>query len=108
MLELLPFCFGVASLMLLPLALIREPTGGIGAGALPHALFIGLLAAPVGTWSVIEAGRRLPSTVASMGFLLVPVLGVAGGAIWLGEPLGWDVWLGGALIAASVALAVKG
>ncbi|MFC7737345.1 DMT family transporter [Roseomonas sp. GCM10028921] len=108
MLQLLPFCFGVASLMLLPLALIREPTGGIGTGALPHALFIGLLAAPVGTWSVIEAGRRLPSTVASMGFLLVPVLGVAGGAIWLGEPLGWDVWLGGALIAASVALAVRG
>jgi len=108
MLELLPFCFAVASAVLLPLALIREPLGGIGPGAWPYAAFIGLFAAPVGTWSVIEAGRRLPSTVASVGFLLVPVLGVAIGALWLGEPLGWDILLGGALVAASVILAVRG
>ncbi len=108
MMELLPFCFAAGTLVLLPLALIREPQGGIGPGAWPHAVFIGLVAAPIGTWSVIEAGRRLPSTVASVGFMLVPVLGVAGGALWLGEPVGWDVWLGGALIAASVVLAVRG
>nr|WP_245215652.1 DMT family transporter [Pararoseomonas baculiformis] len=108
MMELLPFCFGIGTMLLLPLALLREPAGGIGSGAWPHAAFIGLVAAPIGTWSVIEAGRRLPSTVASVGFMFVPVLGVAGGAIWLGEPLSWDLWLGGALIAASVTLAVRG
>lgn len=108
MMELLPFCFACGTLVLLPLALIREPQGGIGPGAWPHAAFIGLVAAPLGTWSVIEAGRRLPSTVASVGFMLVPVLGVAGGALWLGEPVGWDVWLGGALVGGSVLLAVRG
>jgi O-acetylserine/cysteine efflux transporter len=108
MMELLPFCFAIGVLVLLPLALLREPDGGIGSGALVHAAFIGLIAAPIGTWSVIEAGRRLPSTVASVGFMLVPVLGVSGGALWLGETVGWDLWAGGALIAASVVLAVRG
>jgi drug/metabolite transporter (DMT)-like permease len=108
MMELLPFCFVIGTLLMVPLALLREPGGGIGPGAWPHAAFIGLVAAPIGTWSVIEAGRRLPSTVASVGFMLVPVLGVAGGALWLGETVGWDVWLGGALVAASVLLALRG
>jgi len=108
MIEMLPFCFGVGAAVLLPLALLREPSGGIGAGALWHTAFIGLVAAPIGTWAVIEAGRRLPSTVASVGFMLVPVVGVAGSALWLGEAVGWDIWLGGALVAASVAVAVRG
>ncbi|WP_052402006.1 DMT family transporter [Muricoccus aerilatus] len=108
MMELLPFCFATALLVLAPLALLREPSGGIGLYALPHAAFVGLVAAPVGTWCVIEAGRRLPSTVASVGFMLGPVLGVATGALWLGEAVGWDVWLGGALIAAGVVVAVRG
>ena len=108
MLELLPFFFGLATLLLLVLAFWREPGGGIGWGALPHAAFIGLIAAPLGTWGGIEAGRRLPSTVASVGFMLVPVLGVTLGALWLGEPVGWDILVGGALIFLSVVLAVRG
>lgn len=108
MMELLPFCFATALLVLVPLALLREPSGGIGAHAMPHAAFVGLVAAPVGTWCVIEAGRRLPSTVASVGFMLGPVIGVATGALWLSEAVGWDVWLGGALIAAGIVVAVRG
>ncbi|MFH5926169.1 DMT family transporter [Roseomonas xinghualingensis] len=108
MLEMLPFCFGIGTLVLVPLALWREPGGGIGSGAWMHAAFMGCIAAPIGTWSVIEAGRRLPSTVASVGFMLVPVFGVTLGAFWLGEHVGWDVWAGGALIAASMVLAVRG
>lgn len=107
MLELLPFAFAVGALLLLPLALWQEPAGGIGAGALWQALFIGLVAAPIGTWAVIEAGRHLDAVLASVGFLLVPVLGVALGTLWLGESLGWDLLLGGALVVASVWLAAK-
>lgn len=107
-LELLPFCFGLGALLLAPLALWREPTGGIGAGALWQALFVGGFAAPVGTWATIEAGRRLPGMVVAVGFLLVPALGVVLANLWLGEALGLDVFLGGALIVVSVLLAVKG
>ncbi len=107
-LALLPFCFGLGALLLAPLALWREPQGGIGPGALWQALFVGGFAAPIGTWATIEAGRRLPGMVVAVGFLLVPALGVVLANLWLGEAMGWDVALGGGLIVASVLLAVRG
>ena len=106
--ELLPWCFGIAALLLLPLALWREASGGIGLPSWPHAAFIGAVAAPIGTWSTIEAGRRLSGIRASVGFLVVPALGVLISNLWLGETLGWDVLVGGGLIAASVMLAARG
>ncbi|MBD0271008.1 MAG: DMT family transporter [Acetobacteraceae bacterium] len=107
-LELLPWCFGLGALMILPLALLREPAGGIGREAWPHAAFVGAVAAPIGTWATIEAGRRLSGVVASLGFLAIPAFGVALSSLWLGEPLGWDVLLGSALILGSVAVAARG
>ncbi len=107
-LELLPWCFGLGALLLLPLALLREPAGGIGREAWPHAAFVGAVAAPVGTWATIEAGRRLSGMLASLGFLAIPAFGLALSNLWLGEPLGWDVLLGCALILGSVAIAARG
>ena len=107
-LELLPWCFGLAALLVAPIALWREPLGGIGPGAWWQAVFVGAVAGPLGTWSTIEAGRRLPGAVVSLGFLMVPAIGVVVSSMWLGETLGWDVLLGGGLIAVSVAVAVRG
>lgn len=107
-LDLLPWSFAIGALLLLPLALWREPAGGIGWDAWPHAAFVGAVAAPIGTWATVEAGRRLSGIMASVGFLAVPALGVAISNLWLGEALGWDVALGGALIAVSVLLATRG
>ncbi len=106
--ELLPWSFALGALLILPFALLREPAGGIGWEALPHALFVGGIAAPIGTWATTEAGRKLSGTLASLGFLLIPAFGVVLAAVWLGEPLGLDIWIGGALIVASVWLAAKG
>ncbi len=108
MLELLPWCFGIGALVLTPFAMILEPDGGVGLTSWPHLLYIGLIAAPIGTWCVIEAGRKLPGAVASVGFLMVPAFGVLLSAVWLGEPIGWDVIAGGALIIGSVILAAFG
>jgi drug/metabolite transporter (DMT)-like permease len=108
MFDLLPWCFGIGALLLAPLAQILEPAGGVGLQAWPHLLYIGLIAAPIGTWCVIEAGRKLPGAVASVGFLMVPAFGVTVSALWLGEPIGWDVIIGGGLIGASVFLAARG
>ncbi len=108
MLELLPWCFGIGALVLTPIALFMEPDGGVGLSSWPHLLYIGLIAAPIGTWCVIEAGRKLPGAVASVGFLMVPAFGVVLSALWLGEPIGWDVIVGGALIIGSVLLAAFG
>jgi drug/metabolite transporter (DMT)-like permease len=106
--DLLPWCFGIGALVLVPLALVLEPDGGVGPDAWLPLLYIGLIAAPIGTWCVIEAGRKLPGAVASVGFLMVPAFGVTVSALWLGEPIGWDVIVGGLLIAASVVLAAFG
>lgn len=108
MFELLPWCFGIGALILVPITLYMEPDGGVGLSSWPHLLYIGFFAAPIGTWCVIEAGRKLPGAVASVGFLLVPAFGVLISTIWLGEPLGWDVFVGGGLIVASVFLAARG
>ena len=97
----------LASLVLLPLALWREPAGGIGTGALWQALLVGGFVAPVGTWAVIEAGRKLPGSVVSIGFLLAPAVGVLLSALWLGEVMGWDMMAGGVLIVTSVWLATR-
>ncbi len=107
-LELLPWCFAVGALLLLPVALVMDPGGGIPRAALWEALFVGGIAAPIGTWGTIEAGRRLSGVVASVGFLLVPALGVVLSHVWLGEALGWDIAIGGALIGLSVWLAARG
>ncbi len=108
MIELLPWSFALATSLLAVAATLREPAGGIGLEAWPHAAFIGLVAAPIGTWAVIESGRHLNAVLASVGFLLVPVLGLALATFWLGEPLGWDIILGGVLIMASVVMAALG
>lgn len=108
MMELLPWCFAFGTMVLLPTALVFEPHGGIGRASWPHAIYIGFLAAPIGTWCVIEASRRLPGAVASVWFLLVPVIGLVVSALWLGEEIGFDVVLGGALIFVSVVLAARG
>ncbi|HYZ33056.1 MAG TPA: DMT family transporter [Crenalkalicoccus sp.] len=105
--ELLPWCFALGALLIAPLALLQEPAGGIGRGAVWQALFIGGVAAPIGTWATIEAGRQLSGLLASVGFLVIPAFGVVLSNLWLGEPLGWDVVAGGALILASVAVAAR-
>ena len=107
-LELLPWCFAIGALLILPLALLREPAGGIAPEAWPHAAFVGAVAAPIGTWATIEAGRRLSGMLASLGFLVIPAFGLVLSNLWLGEALGWDVLLGGALILAGVAVAARG
>lgn len=107
-LELLPWCFGLGAILLLPLALWQEPAGGIGMPVWPHAAFVGAVAAPLGTWATIEAGRRLSGVTASLGFLLIPMLGLTLSTLWLGEPLGLDLLLGSALIVGGVALAARG
>lgn len=107
-LELLPWCFALGALLILPLALLRAPAGGVPAAALWQALFVGCIAAPIGTWATIEAGRRLSGVMTSVGFLLIPAMGVAVSHLWLGEPLGLDLALGAGLIGVSVWLAARG
>ena len=105
MLELLPWAFGLASLALLPNALLHGPGTWPGAAVL-SLLGIGLLAAPAGTWCIMQAQAMLPLVVASVGFLAGPALGVMLGSVFLGEALGADMLVGAGLILAGAGLAM--
>ncbi len=105
MFDLLPWAFSIGALVILPFALASQRATTIGPDAWPYMLYIGLIVAPIGTWCVVEVGRRLPGAVASVAFLLVPAFGVFVSTLWLGEPFGWDMMLGGGLIVGSVILA---
>ncbi|MCA3278304.1 MAG: DMT family transporter [Roseomonas sp.] len=107
MFDLLPWAFSIGALVILPFALMSPRVPAIGPSAWPYLLYIGLIVAPIGTWCVVEVGRRLPGAVASVAFLLVPAFGVFVSTLWLGEPFGWDMMLGGGLIVGSVVLAAS-
>jgi drug/metabolite transporter (DMT)-like permease len=47
-----------------------------------------------------------PASVASVGVLLTPIIGVALGAWWLGESVGWRELVSLALVVAAIALVV--
>ena len=107
MLELMPWCFAIASLAMLPLVLFEAPHGGFG----PHPLawawlgFIGLFAGPVGTWCVMQATATLPTVVSSVGFLATPAVGLILSNLMLDEPLTPDLLTGSALILGGVGVA---
>lgn len=106
MLALLPWCFGLATLVLVPLAALHG--GGPGTWSAPAfgaMAYIGMLAGPVGTWCVMEAAATLPAMVASVGFLATPAAGLLLATLLLGEPLGADLLAGSALIMAGIACA---
>jgi drug/metabolite transporter (DMT)-like permease len=51
--------------------------------------------------------RHLPPQIASIGMLLVPIMGIVAAALVLGEPLGWKEAAAMALTLSGVALALR-
>jgi O-acetylserine/cysteine efflux transporter len=107
MLVLLPWCFLVGSLVLLPLVAWQAPHGHFAPGpvAWGSMAYIGLLAGPVGTWCIIEATVLLPTMVTSVGFLATPAVGLVLSNLVLGEPFTPDLLAGSVLILGGVGIA---
>jgi O-acetylserine/cysteine efflux transporter len=104
---LLPWCFLVGALVLAPLVAWHAPHGTLGhTDASWWALgYIGFIAGPLGTWCVVEATRKLPALVSSVGFLTTPAVSLILANIFLQEPFTPDLLAGSALIMAGVAFA---
>ena len=107
MFELLPWCFAIASIMLLPLIVWHAPDGGIGGqpGAWAALGYIGFVAGPLGTWCVMQATTALPTVVSSVGFLTTPAVSIILANLLLAEPFTPDLIIGSALIMSGVAFA---
>jgi drug/metabolite transporter (DMT)-like permease len=105
--QALPWQMLVASLVLIALAALLDPDGGITTAptTLGGLFFIGALAGPLGSWGAVIASRDLPTVATSLGFLGIPALGLLVSTSLMGEPVTWSLVLGAALIAAGVALA---
>jgi probable blue pigment (indigoidine) exporter len=69
---------------------------------LGSALLSGVLYYAGAYWLYLGALRRVPASVAAASFYLIPIVGVAGGAVLLGERLGAVQWIGAAMVLVSV------
>jgi drug/metabolite transporter (DMT)-like permease len=109
-LDLLPWQMLLATALLAVLAAWAEPDGRLGlhGAALPCLLFLGFVAGPLGSWAAMTAQRALPLVVSSLGFLGVPVVGIAVSLIWLGETLTPNLIAGSALIIGGLVLVTLG
>ncbi len=66
-----------------------------------YVLFVGMVMGYALWFRIV---RAMPATVASIGAMMIPVIGVASGAILLGEPFGWRELLALALVLSAIAL----
>jgi drug/metabolite transporter (DMT)-like permease len=62
----------------------------------------GLIYYGLAYWFYLSALRHVPASFAAASFYLIPVFGVAGGFVLLGERLGLAQWLGAAIVLVAV------
>lgn len=67
-------------------------------------IYNGPLATAFCFWAVVSVQRALPASTASVSFLGVPVCGIVSATVALHEPIGLDMWIGGGLVLAGVAM----
>jgi drug/metabolite transporter (DMT)-like permease len=82
------------------------PASVSGVG-LASAVASGVLYYAAAYWFYLTALRGVPASVAASSFYLIPIFGVAGGALLLGDRLEPVQWLGVATVAVAVALIVR-
>ena len=78
------------------------PEGLSGAG-IASAVGSGVLYYAFAYWFYLSGLRQVPASLAAASFYLVPVFGVAGGLVFLGESLSTVQWLGVGVVASAVA-----
>lgn len=100
---------GLGCLPMVVLALIfeRHQIGPLSLTGLGAMAYMTLIPMAVCYLSWFAALRRLPASTAALGMLLVPIIGTAGAALVLGEPLGPRQILAFALVISGVALGLR-
>jgi drug/metabolite transporter (DMT)-like permease len=98
------YALGLAFAIVLTLGLLGRDPGVLSLTAigLASAVISGVLYYAVAYWFYLTGLRRVPASIASASFYLVPVFGVAGGFAFLGDSLAGGQWLGVAVAAVAV------
>ena len=55
-------------------------------------------------WLYLTGLRRVPASIAAASFYLIPIFGVAGGFLFLGERLEPSQWVGAAIVLSAIGL----
>lgn len=94
-----------ATLLILPVAALEPATGQAAGGSAWLALVaLGVVCTGVAYLLYFQLiGRIGPTRTLTVTFL-IPVFGVLWGAVFLGEPVGWTLLLGGAAVLAGIGL----
>lgn len=77
---------------------VAGPISAVGSGVLYYGL---------ASWCYLSALRAVPASLAAASFYLIPVFGVAGGVLLLGERLDPTQWLGVATVLLSVGFLLR-
>jgi probable blue pigment (indigoidine) exporter len=93
--------------LVIGMILERPDLGAVDAHGGAALVTSGALANGLGYLTWFAALRRLPASLASIGSLLVPMIGVMASAVMLGEPLGWREGGALALTLSGVAIASR-
>ncbi len=95
--------FGTVLLTLLALG-EGKPLPGFTPALGLNLLFLGFCCSALGYIFYLYALKRLGATIVTTFINFIPVFGVIGGVLILGEPFGWDQLLGGFIIFGGVML----
>jgi drug/metabolite transporter (DMT)-like permease len=85
----------------------RFDPAAVAAAGWSAVLYLVVISMVLAQWAWFGAVHALSATIAGIGSLMVPVLGVIGSALWLGERVGLSELAALALIGASVLLIVR-
>lgn len=98
------YALGFTSALLLAMGLLGRDPGiaSLTAAGLASAVLSGVLYYAVAYWLYLTGLRQVPASIASASFYLVPVFGIAGGFVFLGDRLAGGQWLGVAVAAVAV------
>ena len=105
-LQLLPWQIGLAGLVLTPLAFVFEGVPDVAwtPTLLSLFAFAGLVGTALGYWAMSMVNRSLPALTTSLGITATPIVGIAGGALLLGERLDASLLVAAALIVGGIAV----
>ena len=100
--------FGLSPVVVIGLVFETVNWGGITAVGWGCLVYVGGVAQVLAYLAWFRALKRLPASTAAIGSLLVPVIGVVGSGLWLGEALGPRHFAALALTLGGVTLAARG
>ncbi len=92
-------------------ALVIDPLpdfSGVSTGALIALVYSSVIAVSFGQWIWFRILQIMPTAVASISTLAVPVIGVIAAALLLGEVVGWREFTALALVSAALAIVLVG